>query len=161
MDRRLLFDHDTSTLEPGLLFAEAAFMPMSTSSVKESMKPHLSKTAYVVNTFQQKVSNRRSPDAISTTYHIILFELLGIRLARGTMPNQNLQTFGMCFNFIPPLHDSDSRSSEVKVWITSEKVFNLRNNKIRSFLIRYEQRDNLDGLTHSEESSEDKCKNAE
>jgi len=77
------------------------------------------------------------------------------------MPNQNLQTFGMCFNFIPPLHDSDSRSSEVRIGITSKKVFNLRNNKIRSFLIRYEQRNNLYGLTHSEESSEDKCKNAD
>jgi len=77
------------------------------------------------------------------------------------MPNQNLQTFGMCFNFIPPLHDSDSRSGRVKVWITSEKVFNLRNNNIQSFLIRYEQRDKLDGLSHSEELSEDKCKIAE
>jgi len=111
MDRRLLFDHSPFTLEPGLLFAEAASIRISISSMRNFVELHLSKTAYVVNTFQQKVNNGRGTKVITTAYHIVFLQLFDARLARGTVPDQNLQTFGVCFNFIPPLHNSDSGSS--------------------------------------------------
>lgn len=54
------------------------------------------------------LSETRLQNGIGRKHNVVFGDLVGVRASIATMPDEDLQTFGVSFDLVLPLHYSDS-----------------------------------------------------
>lgn len=94
MNRRLLLDDDAFAFEAAVLFTETALENGISSDYLQQM---------VSFDLRLRQANRK-------THHVVLLQSFNVGLSGRPVPDKNVETFGMSFDFVPPLHDGNRRA---------------------------------------------------